>query len=167
MNPSLARLLTGALLGAAALGVAGTAAATGRVEVRYATPERFTDAGFGARELERTQRVLSAHLARLAARLPDGQLLKVEVRDIDLAGELESFAYDRVRVLGRAPDRPRLDLRFELQAEGRVLDQGEAVLTDLAYLERGVGPQRGEPLSHERRLLDAWFAERIAPAGAQ
>jgi hypothetical protein len=167
MKRSLARHLAGALLGLAVLGAAGGAAATGRVEVRYATAERFTDAGFGARELERTQRVLSNHLARLAAQLPDGQLLKVEVRDIDLAGELESVAFDRVRVLGRAPDRPRLDLRFELQADGRVLDQGEAVLTDLAYLERSVGPQRGEPLSHERRLLDEWFAERIAPAGAK
>lgn len=160
----VARQVLAALCG---LCLAGGAAATGRAEVRYATPEQFTDAGFGPLELARTQRVLSAHLAKLAAGLPDGQVLAVEVRDIDLAGELESVGFDRMRVLGLAPDRPRLDLRFELRADGKVLAQGESVLTDLAYLDRGVGLRKGGPLSHERRLLDQWFAERIAPAGAR
>lgn len=161
------RVARQALAALCGLCLMGGAAATGRAEVRYAGTEQFTDAGFGPMELARTQRVLSAHLAKLAERLPDGQVLAVEVRDIDLAGELESVGYDRLRVLGRAPDRPRLDLRFELRADGKMLEQGEAVLTDLAYLDRGVGIRRGGPLSHERRLLDQWFAERIAPASAQ
>lgn len=151
-------------LAAALLALAATtpAAASGRAEVRWAEPSHFTDAGFGAREIERTQRVLGAHIERLAARLPDGQVLAVEVRDVDLAGELEMFTADQLRVLGRAPDRPRLDLRFELRAGGEVLRRGEAVLTDLAYLDHGVGLRRGEPLEHERRLLDRWFDEQIA-----
>ncbi len=161
------RVARQALAALCGLCLVGGAAATGRAEVRYAAPEQFTDAGFGPAELARTQRVLSAHLAKLAERLPDGQVLAVEVRDIDLAGELESVGYDRLRVLGLAPDRPRLALRFELRADGEVLEQGEAVLTDLAYLDRGVGRRQGGPLSHERRLLDQWFAERIAPAGAR
>ena len=51
------------------------------------------------------------------------------------------------------------------QAGGEVLRHGEAVLTDLAYLDRGVGLRRGEPLEHERRLLDRWFDEQITSAG--
>jgi len=146
-----------------ALAVAGPAAASGRAEVRYVAPERFTDAGFGPQELARTQRVLASHLDGLARHLPDGQVLRIEVRDIDLAGTLEMFSVDQLRVLGSAPDRPRLDLRYELSDGTQVLASGEAVLTDLAYLERGVGIRRGQPLQHERRMLDRWFAERIAP----
>ena len=52
-----------------------------------------------------------------------------------------------------------------IQAGGEVLRHGEAVLTDLAYLDRGVGLRRGEPLEHERRLLDRWFDEQITSAG--
>lgn len=139
-------------------------AAAGRAEIRWAEPAHFADAGFGAREIERTQRVLGAHIERLAGRLPAGQTLAVEVRDVDLAGRLEMFAFDQLRVLGGAPDRPRLDLHFELRAGDAVLQRGDAVLTDLAYLHRGVGVRRGEPLEHERRLLDRWFDEQIAPA---
>lgn len=157
------RALAGAGL-ALALWSAGPAAATGRADVQYVAAERFTDAGFGPRELARTQRVLSAHLAQLARRLPDGQVLRVEVRDIDLAGTLEMLAFDQLRVLGGAPDRPRLDLHYELSDGTQLLASGEAVLTDLGYLERGrVGQRRGEPLEHERRLLDRWFAEHIVP----
>ena len=165
MNP-VARPIPAALLALAlSVSLSAPALASGRAEVRWAEPSHFTDAGFGAREIERTQRVLGAHIERLAERLPDGQVLAVEVRDVDLAGELEMFTADQLRVLGRAPDRPRLDLRFELRAGGEVLRHGEAVLTDLAYLDRGVGLRRGEPLEHERRLLDRWFDEQIISAG--
>ena len=164
MNP-VARHTTAALLALAlSMSLPAPALASGRAEVRWAEASHFTDAGFGAREIERTQRVLGTHIERLAARLPDGQVLAVEVRDVDLAGELEMFSFDQLRVLGRAPDRPRLDLRFELRAGDDVLQRGEAVLTDLAYLQRGVGMRRGEPLEHERRLLDRWFDEQIASA---
>jgi hypothetical protein len=146
------------------LGCAGTAHATGRAEVSFGPSERFTDAGFGPREIERTQRVLTKHLERLAQKLPDGQVLKVQVHDIDLAGEPDTHVPDRVRVLGRAADSPRLDLRFELLASGGdVLKQGDVVLTDLAYLDHGVGIRRGEPLEYERRLLDEWFRDSVAP----
>lgn len=164
MNP-VARHTTAALLALAlSVSLSVPALASGRAEVRWAEPSHYTDAGFGAREIERTQRVLGAHIERLAARLPDGQVLAVEVRDVDLAGRLEMLTADQLRVLGRAPDRPRLDLRFELRAGDEVVRRGEAVLTDLAYLDRGVGMRRGEPLEHERRLLDRWFDEQIAPA---
>jgi Protein of unknown function (DUF3016) len=80
------------VVAALALLAAGAAQAVGRVEVRYVQPERFSDAGFGAVERERTLKVLSQHFDRLAQRLPDGQLLQVEVTDVDLAGEVDPLA---------------------------------------------------------------------------
>jgi hypothetical protein len=153
-----------ALLGAVLASIGLAAGATGRAEVSYAPQERLTDAGSSFHEIRRTQRMLTAHLESLAKTLPDGQVLKVEVRDIDLAGELETLAPDRVRVLGRVPDSPRLDLRYELLADGgNVLRRGDAVLTDLDYLRRGVSVRRDQPLFYERRLLDDWFHQAVAP----
>jgi len=154
----------GALIGAALLALGASAQATGRAEVSYAPQERLTDAGSTVHEILRTQHLLTSHLEKLAKSLPDGQVLKVEVRDIDLAGELETLVPDRVRVLGRVPDSPRLDLRFELLAGGgSVLRRGDVVLTDMDYLRRGVSVRRDQPLAYERRLLDDWFRNAVAP----
>lgn len=149
---------------AALLLAAAGAQAAGRAEVRYIAPERYADAGFGALELERTQRVLTSHFERLARRLPDGQVLRVDVTDVDLAGEVDTLALHRVRVLGQLPDAPRLGLKFELRQGERLLVQGEERLTDLAYLDHGRALRRDEPLAYEGRLLERWFDERFAKA---
>jgi len=148
---------------ALALLAAAPAHATGRAEVSYIAPETFTDAGFGAIERERTQRLLTQRFEHLAQRLPDGQLLRVAVTDVDLAGEVDPFSFHRARVMGQLPDAPRLSLRFELLDGSTVLAQGDEQLSDLAYLARNAGLRRQEPLAYESRMLEAWFGERFAP----
>ena len=149
-----AALLSGCLF-------AGAAHAVGRAEVRYVSPDTFADAGFGALEKERTQRALTAHFDRLARHLPDGQVLRVDVTDVDLAGEVDSFSMHRLRVMGQLPDAPRLGLKFELRQGDRLLAQGEEQLTDLMYLDRRIGRREDGPLVYEGRLLDQWFDTRI------
>ncbi|MDH5340573.1 MAG: DUF3016 domain-containing protein [Rubrivivax sp.] len=154
-----------ALSAVAMLALAGNAHAVGSADVHFVNPQAYTDAGFGPVENERTQRRLAARLERLAQQLPDGQVLQVQVQDIDLAGETGTLAlHEHRRVLGRLPDRPRLTLSFQLLAGDQVLKQGQDVLTaDMDYLTR-VGTLRpGTPLEFEGRLLDEWFAQRVAP----
>ena len=131
---------------AAGLLAAGAAQATGHAEVRYVAPENFTDAGFGAIERERTQNLLTRRIEQLASRLPDGQVLKVEVIDVDLAGEIDWMSPHRLRVMGQLPDAPRLSLRFELTQGGQVVARGEERITDLSYLMRRSGLPRNDCL---------------------
>lgn len=138
------------------------AQAVGRAEVRFVTPEKYTDAGFGVQERERTQQLLHTHFARLAKRLPDGQVLRVDITDVDLAGEVDSLAFHRIRVIGQLPDAPRLDMRFELRQGDQVIARGEEKLSDLAYDFGRIGVQRGEPLQYETRMIDRWFKTRFA-----
>lgn len=170
LTASRRRRLGGALLCSLMLtgltGLSGAAQAAGRAEVSYSDPQRFADAGFGAREIEHTQQTLTAHFERLARRLPDGQVLHVTVRDIDLAGELDMFFFDRVRVLGRVPDSPRLSLSFELRADGQVLRAGDDELRDIGYLHRLPWVGQGDALAHERRLLDSWFSQKVVAGSA-
>jgi hypothetical protein len=155
--------ITAAGLAALALLATAPAQATGRAEVNYVAPETFTDAGFGALERERTQRLLTQRLDSLAQRLPDGQVLRVAITDVDLAGEVDTLSFHRVRVMGQLPDAPRLSLRFELLDGGTVLAQGDEQLSDLSYLVRHAGLRRNVPLPYESRMLEAWFGERFAP----
>lgn len=156
------RLSATFVLVAASLLAAGTAQATGRAEVHYIAPDRFTDAGFGAVERERTQGLLTRQIERLAARLPDGQVLKVEFTDVDLAGEVDWLSPHRLRVMGQLPDAPRLALRFELTRDGQVVARGEEQLRDLSYLARRSGLKASEPLPYESRMLTEWFSARFA-----
>jgi hypothetical protein len=145
---------------------ATSAHALGRAEVRYIDPDTFTDAGFGTLERERTQRLLANHIDRLAKRLPDGQVLKVDITDVDLAGEVDVFSFHRMRVMGEVPDAPRLKLRFELLDGAQVLASGEEQLSDLGYLWRRSGLRPSQPLPYESRMLETWFGERFGEQAA-
>lgn len=155
---------TGCATVCAAALLAAPAQASGVAEVRFAQPERFTDAGFGSVERDRTQARLTAQIEQLASRLPDGQRLHVTFTDIDLAGEIDAFGPHGVRVMGLLPDAPRLALRFELQQDGRAVARGSEELRDLAYLVRRSGLDSGSALPYESRLLTEWFDQRFAAA---
>jgi len=46
---------------AALVGLAGAAHALGTVEVKFVEPDKFTDAGRGAHDLDETTKALAAH----------------------------------------------------------------------------------------------------------
>lgn len=148
-----------ALLSAAVLiAVAHPAHAAGSADVRFVEPERFSDAGRGALERERALEVLAAHLQELSRRLPDGQRLKVEVLDVDLAGELRWRGGQEVRVLRGGADAPHIQLRWSLEQGGAALKSGQDRLTDLGYLQgRAWTSGQGDGLPYERRMLAQWF----------
>jgi hypothetical protein len=152
-----------ALLSAAALvAMARPAHAAGVVEVRFVDPDRYRDAGLLAADRDRTLASLAAHLRRLAERLPDGRQLRVEVLDIDLAGERSFRPGHEVRVLRGGADVPRLHLKWTLEQAGAVIRSGEDRLRDLDYLgSRPFAPTGEGDLPDEKRLLTRWFEARI------
>jgi hypothetical protein len=144
------------------------AQAAGTVEVSFVDARHFSDAGIARYDEEANLRTLTGHLQALGQRhLADGQTLKIEVLDVDLAGRTRwlSSRADQIRVLRGLADPPRITLRYALQADGRVIRSAEETVSDLAYLD-GVGSRfLDEPLPYEKRMLDRWFSERFAPPG--
>jgi hypothetical protein len=139
------------------------AQAAGTVEVRYTDADHYSDAGRDRIDRDRTMKSLSEYLQTLAARLPEGQTLQLEVLDIDLAGELQPrFGASDIRVLRGGADWPRMKLRYTLQAGGTTLKQGQADLSDMGYLQ---GLQAREisdtELPYEKRMLSRWFEQTI------
>jgi hypothetical protein len=154
-----------AVLAAVGVGVVTSASAAGTVEVSFDKPAEFSDAGRGVMDREQTMKSIGSYLQSLGAQLPDGQLLRLEVQDIDLAGELRPFprhSSSEVRVLNGRADAPHIKMRYTLQANGQVLKSGVAQISDLAYFfgSHGSDATAGD-LVYEKRMLQHWFKETL------
>jgi hypothetical protein len=157
-----------ALLAASALAglLAWPAAqAAGKVDVSYVAPEKFTDIGFGSVEREHTLSELTGIFNALASFLPDDQTLRIEVLDVDLAGDVFPRSTREVRVLRGTVDWPQVTLRYTLLAGGSTLKSGQERVRDMSYMfsRRGL-TNVGSNLPYEKRMLEYWFREQFMPA---
>ena len=145
--------------------LAAGAQAAGTVQVQFVQPEKFADVRDQAFSRERNLEALKQHLERAGARyLADGQTLKIDVLDVDLAGEPKPGARATdVRVLKGKADWPRIDLRYTLEAPGQPARSGQASIKDMSYLHHvASGVPATEPLRYERRMLDDWFKSEFS-----
>ena len=148
--------------------LAGLAQA-GTVEVNFVQPERYTDAGQGT-DAEATRKTLDQHLQALGlAGLPVEQRLKIDLLDIDLAGETRPMLNlsNNLRVLKGRADWPRIHLRYTLTDGAKILSSGDESISDMAYLMRSRATDRIEALPYERRLLSDWFRSHFGPTAAK
>lgn len=142
---------------------AGTASAG--VTVNYIEPDRFTDVPFTPWDREEALKTLSEHFSRLGAQLPPGQDLRIDVQDVDLAGhEYPGRGGRELRVVrSNGPDWPRIDLRYTVEQDGRVLRSGEAQLRDMQFMDRIGRADDSDPMRYEKRMIDDWFYSTIMP----
>ena len=152
-------LITGLVLGASAVHAAGT------VNVSFIEPERFIDARDRSRDYSSALNQISDHLKYLASRfLPDGQQLKIEITDVDLAGDLvptPSMTDQYRRVVGES-DFPRIDLRYSLEVNGKQVRSGQESLRDMDYTHQVPSYSSYDPMRYEKLLLEHWFKTRFA-----
>ena len=146
----------------AVLAFAAMANATASVKVTYANPEKMTDVPRNKSDLDAMESALTEHFARLAAQLPAGQDLKVDVLDIDLAGDVfPRVAVRDIRVYRDRADWPHMHLRFSIEQDGKVLRSGERELSDAAYMMGG-SRYGDEMFRFEKKMLDNWFRKELS-----
>ena len=136
------------------------------VAVSFTKAEQYIDLPFMTHDREQTLASLKQHFEKLGAKLPAGQDLTVEVLDVDLAGRLEPSKLSigqELRVLRGGADWPMIQLRYRVEAGGKMVNEGEARLTDLNYLRTLNRYPSGEPLRYEKAMLDDWFTKKILP----
>lgn len=161
-------LATAAALTLATTLAASLPAAAGTAEVDWTQPGHYRDAGRSIVDRERTLQSLADHFDRLALRLPQGQTLKIEVLDVDLAGELQPWGWQELRVLRGRADWPQLTLRYALRQGADTLQAGEVRLADMNYLQMPRGPALGAgDLAYEKRMLSRWFDDTFGGAKAR
>ena len=149
-----ATVLSGLALG---LALAIPAHAAGMIEVSFKDPEKFADAGRSAFDRDKTVDGLRSHFEGLAKKLPDGQTLKIEVLDVDRAGEISFNARaNDIRVMKGQADWPRIKLNYTLLVPGQPDRSGTENLADMNYLQNP-GRADSTDLAYERRMIDRWF----------
>ena len=143
------------------------AAAAGTVEVSFVNPASYIDAGRAPWDKDANLQVLQRHLQSLGQRLlPANQVLKIELLDVDLAGDLQPrIRGEDVRVLRGKADFPRIHLKYTLEADGVAHGSGTEWVTDLNYARGGLSTRHdADTLYYEKRMLDAWFKARFVDA---
>lgn len=151
----------------AACGLLALAAgsASAGVTVNYIEPDRFSDVPFASWERDETLKELSEHFAKLGAQLPPGQNLRIDIKDVDLAGrEYPTRGVRDLRVVrSNSVDWPRIDLHYTVEQDGRVLRSGDAELRDMNFMDRIGRANDSDSLRYEKRMIDDWFHSTIMP----
>jgi hypothetical protein len=150
-----------ALSGFLMLDIAPAKAAT--VTVSFIHPETYTDAawsgGYSIKAEQPTLDEISRYLETLGDRyLGPGQALAIEVLNVDLAGQYETWrgtAHD-VRII-RDIYPPRITVRYRLTDGGRPVINGRDVVTDINYLSNPATSLIGDSLRYEKAMLETWF----------
>jgi hypothetical protein len=133
------------------------------VEVKWKDPDKYTD----IRAAEQTRgafrdsvfRGLEKHFQQLAAKLPENYQWRVEVTNIDLAGEVEFGGGREVRVV-RSITIPRISFNYQLLDDKKqIVKQDEVALKDMSFMDRTRLKYRHDPLGYEKNMIDRWFEE--------
>ncbi|HEY0963660.1 MAG TPA: DUF3016 domain-containing protein [Pseudomonadales bacterium] len=150
---------------ATACGLAlGTSASAATLVFEHGDPNEFRDIRATdqsqVRFEERVLKDLEEHFRKEAAALPEGQTLRVNVTDVDLAGFVEYF-HQRypmgLRVI-RNVDIPQMELSYELRdANDAVIQSGDEMLKDLGFRLTTIQPRRDDPLRYEKWMVSEWF----------
>ncbi len=107
---------------------------------------------------ERTFKEFEEHFAKLAEKLPEDQTLKIEVTDVDLAGDTH-VGINRVRVI-KDHYIPRMDLSYQLvDSNNKVLLADEVKIKDMNFMTTSTLKYRSKPLAYEKKMLDDWFED--------
>lgn len=135
--------------------IAMTAAAQAGVTVNFVKPERFTDEDFrSSARRDGIVKEFDKYFHRLGDRyLKDGQTLKIDVLNVDLAGSYEPWRprfYD-VRIM-RDITPPRFKVRYTLKDGGKVLMSGEENVTDMTYLWGSSARFSSERFAYEKDM---------------
>jgi hypothetical protein len=165
---SLALLSVGAA--ADAQQSAGALPDTGRVQVAWQDPERFSEVLLSPdrrRALEGDWvRQLALYVQRAAdRRLPAGQRMQVTLEDVKRAGDRHMIRGNAIPIV-RAVSPPSIRIRFvRTDTYGRVVTQGERTLEDPSVLDGPTRSTDSDPLVFEKRLVDGWLDRELPPRG--
>ncbi|HJW11255.1 MAG TPA: DUF3016 domain-containing protein, partial [Albitalea sp.] len=66
------------------------------------------------------------------------------------------------RIAKGMADWPRINLRYSLESNGKVLKSGEEWVDEKDYMHRLDRYGNADPLHHEKQMLDEWFKARFA-----
>jgi len=132
-------------------------------EVTWGDYKKFRDIDEGNENRksfrERTFKEFEKHFAKLAETLPEDQVLKIEVTDVDLAGDTRFSGVNQMRII-KDNYFPRINLSYDLvDQDGKSIKAETVVIKDMNFMMGSHLKYRNESLTYEKQMLDDWFKE--------
>jgi hypothetical protein len=147
---------------------AASAAAQADVQVNFIKSDQFSDIKDknGFRQPEVLDDIKAYLVAQFDKRLP-GRDVRIDVTDVDLAGEIEPVGWGGqwLRVM-RSVTSPSIELSYEVREGGKVVQQGKTRLRDMNYQDGFNNFSSGDPLRYEKQMLDRWMRQEFSTAVA-
>lgn len=142
-------------------------ATASQIVAEFTDVDKFTDFSVNGLTEKKTTSIFQAELKpeleRLAKKyLKEGQVLTLNFTDIDMAGDIQPWRNRYNADIRYVEDiyRPRLEFTYSLaDADGNILDEGEADIVDLAFMMNTMGTFRAHHMSffYEIDLLSNWM----------
>ena len=111
---------------------------------------------------ERTFKNFEKHFSQLASTLPENQILKIEVTDVDLAGDTNAGGINRTRIVKEIYF-PKMTFSYQLLGENdKIIKQENVKLKDMNFMSGNSLKYRNQALGYEKRMLDKWFKDTFS-----
>ena len=132
-------------------------------EVEWVKPDEFTDIRAGnlnrKKFKEQVFKQFEEHFAALASKLPEGQQLKIQVHNIDLAGDVNAGGINRIRIIKEIYV-PKIKFSYQLlNDKDTELTAGKANLKDMNFMGNNSLKYKHHSFAYEMKMLDHWFKE--------
>lgn len=135
------------------------------IEVKFSDSDDYRDIRPGnetrSNFKERVFREFTKQFENSAEKITIGHKLIVDVKDIDLAGDIDPFfsaSHHELRVI-KPIFYPRISLTYRLEDKaGNVIKESEETLKDISFMDkvRTLKYERGG-FKYEKRLIDDWM----------
>ena len=135
--------------------------AAGESEVTWTNPDKYTDVRASnenrAKFKTRIFNHFEKHFSKLSEKLPDGQILKIDVTNVDLAGDVRFDTMDNIRVV-RDLYIPRMTFTYEVVDSNKsIVDSGEVDLKDMGFMQNASRIGHHKAIYYEKKMLSKWF----------
>lgn len=147
------------------LSASNVSAAT--VEVSWTEPEKYRDIRSGEQSRKhfeaRVFKSLTEHFEKMAEKLPENQTLKVDITDVDLAGDVNAGGIRQIRIV-KDLYFPRIKFSYQLlDSNNETLIKDEANVKDMGFMQSSSLRYKSKSFGYEKKMLDEWFAETFKP----
>ena len=134
------------------------------VEMTWTEPDKYRDIRPGEQNRKhfekRVFKHFTEHFEKLAKRLPDNYTLKVNVMDIDLAGDVNHGGIRQIRVV-KDLYFPRMKFSYQLVEGNKVIASDDVNVKDMSFLQSSRLRYEHKAFGYEKKMLDDWFKDDL------
>jgi len=136
-----------------------------KVEVQWNNPDKYRDINPGDNNRKAFQarvfKNFEKHFSKLAAKLPADQILKININDLDLAGDVHHGGISRIRIVTELFF-PRMKFSYQLfNADKTLADSDEINLKDMSFMTGSILRYRNDAFGYDKRMIDNWFNSKF------